>query len=296
MRVRGPLPATTLPRTASPLRLTAAHALDLPGHSPLAADPDLRTFTADLARPYGVELDEDALAGARGHSYDALAEHAVRALTDPARPVDLLVLVYALPDVRPGQAVALRLADSCPGAPLSFAICDEGAGAAFSALLIADAYARTAGARRALLIAVEQADLHHRPHRPARLPDRHSAAALLWEADGGGRPLLGTDSRTGTTEEQLDGALEELCAQLPEDALLLLGPGAAGARTPDGRTSDGRPTRTARPGTPYTGGWAALADVLADPRYAERPLALADREPETGRIDLAHWAAAEPAR
>ncbi|GAA2109612.1 hypothetical protein GCM10009759_50370 [Kitasatospora saccharophila] len=291
MRVRGPLPATTLPRTASPLRLTAAHALDLPGHSPLAADPDLRTFTADLARPYGVELDEDALAGARGHSYDALAEHAIRALTDPARPVDLLILVYAVPDVRPGQAVALRLAESCPGEPLSFAICDEGAGAAFSALLIADAYARTAGARRALLIAVEQADLHHRPHRPARLPDRHSAAALLWEADGGGRPLLGTDSRSGTTDDQVAHVLKELCAELPADALLLLGPGlagVAGARPPDGRT--------ARPGNPYTGGWAALAAALADPRYADRPLALADREPETGRIDLAHWAAAEPAR
>ncbi|MFD7732371.1 hypothetical protein ACFV6F_18520 [Kitasatospora phosalacinea] len=289
MLVRGALPATTLPRAASPLRLTAAHAHDLPGHSPLAADPDLRTFTADLAGPYGVELDEEALAGARGHSYDTLAERAIRALTDPARPVDLLVLVYATPDVRPGQAVALRLAGSCPGEPLSFAICDEGAGAAFSALLIADAYARTAGARRALLIAVEQADLHHRPHRPARLPDRHSAAALLWEADGGGRALRGTASRSDVPDDQVDDALKELCAELPEDALLLLGPGLAAARPPGARE-----TRTARPGNPYTGSWAALAAALADPRCADRPLALADREPETGRIDLAHWAAAEP--
>ncbi|MFF4342510.1 hypothetical protein ACFY00_21595 [Kitasatospora sp. NPDC001540] len=288
MLVRGPLPAA-LPRAASPLRLTAAHAHDLLGHSPLAADPDLRAFTADLTRPYGVALDEDALAGARGQSYDVLAERAVHALTDPARPVDLLLLVYATPDVRPGQAVALRLADSCPGEPLSFAICDEGAGAAFSALLIADAYARTAGARRALLIAVEQADLHHRPHRPARLPDRHSAAALLWEADGGGRALGGTDSRSGVHGGQVDRTLGELCAELPEDALLLLGPGLADARPPGERE-----TRAARPGSPYTGSWAALAAALADPRYADRPLALADFEPETGRVDLAHWTAAEP--
>ncbi|GLW68304.1 hypothetical protein Kpho02_06030 [Kitasatospora phosalacinea] len=288
MLARGPLPAT-LPRAASPLRLTAAHAHDLPGHSPLAADPDLRAFTADLTRPYGVALDEDALAGARGQSYDVLAAHAVRALTDPARPVDLLLLVYATPDVRPGQAVALRLAGSCPGGPLSFAICDEGAGAAFSALLVADAYARTAGARRALLIAVEQADLHHRPHRPARLPDRHSVAALLWEADGGGRALHGTDSRSGVPDGRVDRVLGQWCADLPEDALLLLGPGLLGVRPPDGRE-----TRAARTGSPYTGGWAALAAALADPRCADRPLVLVDFEPETGRLDLAHWAAAEP--
>ncbi|MFK0191391.1 hypothetical protein [Kitasatospora sp. NPDC090308] len=286
MRVRGPLPATTLPRAASPLRLTAAHALDLPGDSPLAADPDLRVFTADLARPYGVALDEDALAGARGQSYAALAERAIGALVDPTRPVDLLLLVYATPDVRPGQAVALHLAGVCPGAPLSFALCDEGAGAGFSALRIADAYARTAGARRALLIAVEQADLHHRPHRPARLPDRHSAAALLWEAEPEpGRPLQELRSAHEVTVRQIADTLKEWCADLPEQALLLLGPGLAGTEPPGGLE-----TRAARPGNPYTGGWAALGAALADPRLAGRPLALADHEPETGRLDLAHWA------
>ncbi len=294
MRVRGPLPAATLSRAASPLRLTAAHALDLPGHSPLAADPDLRTFTADLSRPYGVQLDEDALAGARGQSYAALAERAIDALTDPARPVDLLLLVYATPDVRPGQAVALHLAGACPGAPLSFALCDEGAGAAFSALRIADAYARTAGARRALLIAVEQADLHHRPHRPARLPDRHSAAALLWEAEpeagAPGRALRELHSTPQLIDRQVEVALKELSAELPADTVLLLGPGLAAATPPPGPQ-----TRTARPGNPYTGGWAALGAALADPELADRPLALADHEPETGRLDLAHWAPAEPA-
>lgn len=155
MRVHGPLPATTS-RAASPLRLTAAHALDLPGHSPLAADPDLRTFTADLSRPYGVRLDEDALTGARGQSYATLARHAIDALTGPTRPVDLLLMVYATPDVRPGQAVALHLAESCPGEPLAFAICDEGAGCRVQ---------RAADRRRV------------RPHRrgPARAADRGRA-------------------------------------------------------------------------------------------------------------------------
>ncbi|MGW4379941.1 hypothetical protein [Kitasatospora sp. NPDC004531] len=285
MRVHGPRPATTLPRTASPLRLTTAHALDLPGDSPLAADPDLRTFTADLARPYGVALDEDALTGARGQSYAALAELAVRRLVDASRPVDLLVLVYATPDVRPGQSVAIQLGGECPGEPLSFALCDEGAGGAFSALRIADAYARTGGARRALLIAVEQADLHHRPHRSARLPDRHSAAALLWEAAGGGRPLRLLNSTTAAA------GIEDVAAELPEDAVLVLGPGLADAEVPHPVE-----TRRARPGSPYTGGWAALGEALADPRLAGRPLALADLEPETGRLDLACWAPEEPAR
>ncbi|MFJ5229945.1 hypothetical protein ACIQBJ_08565 [Kitasatospora sp. NPDC088391] len=284
MRVRGPLPPTTLPRTASALRLTAAHALDLDGHSPLAADPDLRTFTADLVRPYGLELDEDALTGARGHSYLTLARHAVEHLADATRPVDLVVLVYAGPDVRPGQSTANRLSDLCPGEPLAFALCDEGAGGTFSALRIADAYARTGGARRALLIAVEQADLHHRPHRPARQPDRHSAAALLWESEGVGRPLQLTFQESELTERQAFDALWKADGELPAGTLLVLGPGLAAADPPADR-----PVLRARPGNPYTGGWAALAGALADPRYAELPLALADFEPETGRFDLACW-------
>ncbi|MFJ5921873.1 hypothetical protein ACIQF6_04590 [Kitasatospora sp. NPDC092948] len=285
MRVRGPLPATTLPRTASPLRLTTARTVDLTGDSPLAADPDLRTFTADLARPYGVALDEDALAGARGQSYAVLGELAVRGLVDATRPVDLLVLVYATPDVRPGQSVATQLAGVCPGDPLAFAVCDEGVGGTFSALGITDAYARTGGARRALLIVAEQADLHHRPHRPARLPERHSAAALLWEADGGGRPLQLLASSSGVKGDQVGEELARLAAGLPVRTLLLLGPGLAAVPAPPGVE-----VRRARPGSPYTGGWAALGDALADLRLAGRALALADREPETGRLDLACWA------
>ncbi|MEV4555518.1 hypothetical protein AB0K51_00810 [Kitasatospora sp. NPDC049285] len=284
MRVRGPLPDRTLPRSGSPLRLTTAHALDLTGDSPLAADPDLRTFTADLAGPYGLALDEDNLGGARGQSYAALAEQAVHHLVDATRPVDLLVLVYATPDVRPGQAVAVHLSGVCPGEPLSFALCDEGAGGGFTALRIADAYARTAGARRVLLIAVEQADLHHRPHRPARLPDRHSAAALLWEEEQAGRPLQLLDCARDVTADQVEARVHAWCRELPPDVALLFGPGLAGLAGVDGTE-----IRRARAGNPYTGGWAALGAALADPLLADRPLALADWEPETGELDLACW-------
>lgn len=285
MRVRGPLPAATLPRAASPLRLTAAHAADLDGDSPLAADPDLRAFTADLVRPYGLELDEDTLTGARGQTYTALAELAVHALTVDHRPVDLLLLVYATPDVRPGLAVAVQLGGLCPGAPLAFALSDEGAAGAFSALRIADAYARTAGARRALLIAVEQAHLAHRPHRPARMPDRHSVSALLWEAEGAGRALHLLDGAAEVTQDQVSEVLRKLCADLPGNTLLVLGPGLAATAAPEGID-----TRRARERNPCTGGWTALGHALADPGFDGRPLALADHEPDTGRLDLACWA------
>ncbi|GAA1957837.1 2-hydroxy-acid oxidase [Kitasatospora viridis] len=269
------------------LRLGAALAREFGDHSPTAGDPDLRTFTADLVRPYRLPLDEAVLTGGLGHSYAELGEHLVAELTSPERPVDLLVLVFGSPDVQPVRTTAVHLSTRCPGRPLAFALCDQGAAGVFSALRIARAYAACGVVRRALVLVVEQAHLPYQPLRPAPWPDRHAGVGLLWETDGAGELDLPTEhgpSRQGElTDEQVDAELRGALAGLVEP-VLLLGPGLAAVPAPAGVRSV-----RARPGAPFTGLWSELARRQAQWRASGRSVLLADRDPLLGYLSLAVW-------
>jgi len=66
-----------------------------------------------------------------------MAEALIRELVPADAPVDLIVLAFAVPDVRPGRATATYLSHVCPGNPLAFAVCDQGSAAAFTGLRLA---------------------------------------------------------------------------------------------------------------------------------------------------------------
>src|SRR2546421_2599393 len=117
------------------------------GKSDLARDPALRAYLADLVGPYGLALREDLLDAGAGHSYGEMAEPLIAAVVPAASPVDLLVLAYGIHDIRLGRATATYLASRCPGDPLSFAVCDQGVAAAFTAVRLIGAYAATGACR-----------------------------------------------------------------------------------------------------------------------------------------------------
>lgn len=219
-----------------------------PTHRPL-----LQEYLSDLGRPYG--LTPRNLDG--GHSYGEMAGALIAATVRPDEPVDLLVLALAVPDVRPGRSTATYLSHLCPGDPLAFAVCDQGAAAGFTALRLAIEYARTGGCRRALVIAVEQATLHYEPVAPVALPARHAAVALLCGESGPARlgPVRFNES-------------------LPERDVLILGNGLSDTDGTGGRV------RTAPEGQPYTGVWWELVGELADP--SGRRVVVADHDPVLG--------------
>ncbi|WP_457030070.1 hypothetical protein [Kitasatospora sp. P5_F3] len=164
------------------LRISRVLAQEFDGHSKAALDPDLRVFAGDLARPYGLPLREDLLEQGVGHAYGEMGEALIDRLgLTGDQPVDLLILAFAVPDVQPGRAVTLHLARRCPGQPLAFAIGDQGSAVPFTALRIADQYARTGGCRRALVLILEQSALHYLPAGPVVLPKRHQGVLLLLE-------------------------------------------------------------------------------------------------------------------
>ncbi|MGN9914543.1 hypothetical protein ACTMTJ_44125 [Phytohabitans sp. LJ34] len=129
-------------------------------------------YLADLVEPYGLTPHPPA----GGQSYGEMAAALIADVVRPDEPVDLLVLAFAVPDVRPGRAAATYLSHVCPGSPLAFAVCDQGVAAGFTALRIAQSYP---DCRRSLVIVVEQATLHYDLPAPAPLPTRHAGVALL---------------------------------------------------------------------------------------------------------------------
>ncbi|MFI5532070.1 hypothetical protein ACIA8O_26405 [Kitasatospora sp. NPDC051853] len=152
------------------------------GRSAASLDPDLRVFVTDQTRPYGLDLREDLLTEGVGHGYGEMGEALLADLALPEdRPADLLLLAFDVPDVQPGLANTLRPARDCPGRPMAFAIGDQGPLSPFTALRIADRYARTGACERALVLLLEQPALHHVPPGPVDLPEHAEGLLLLCE-------------------------------------------------------------------------------------------------------------------
>lgn len=259
MFATAPPPATG---TAAPLYLRRVLARDFAGPAAVAGNPEhrahLREYLSDLVAPHGTALRERMFSGARGHSYGEMAEALLREVLPPGETVDLLVLAFAIPDIRPGRATATYLSHVCPGTPHAFAICDQGAAAGFTGLRLIGEYARGTHLRRAVLLVVEQSALHYEPVAPAPVPAVHSGVALLTGPAG---PVQLRETRQHTAVApaaawDLVGAGPAGC--VPD--VLLAGPGLT-ARDPLAAQRPG--VRLARGGRPYTGLWAALADELA---------------------------------
>ena len=255
------------------------------GRSELSLDPDLRIYLGDLVRPYGIALREDLLERGVGHTYAEMAGALIRDTVREDEPVDVLILAYAMHDVRPGQSIALYLSDICPGRPLAFTVCDQGIAGPYTAARIASEYLRTGDNVRALIVITEQDALHYDPpvdpDVPLVLPDGHYAAAVLFEAalgEGGGTPaspsmlpsVSSVREYAGTAPSQvrdlLAGQLVGLSAGAEaRERVLVLG-GGLSKDDVDGFGIEH--VITAPTGQPCTGVWTELAQGHAE--WAQR--------------------------
>jgi 4-hydroxymandelate oxidase len=262
------------------------------GPSDLAGDPDhrarLAVYLTDLLGPYGLTLAPGRLDTNAAQSYGDMAEAVLAAAVPPDQYVDLVVLAFAVPDVAPGRATATYLSHICPGNRLAFAVCDQGPAAAFTGLRLAREYARTGGCRRALVLLVEQADLHYDPAAPVAMPTAHAAVALLCDRDRAAADRNDAAVRVealrqiaGVPPERAAARLAAELAALPSGVTVVADPGLApGARpAPDGQ--------------PLTGVWWELADVCGE--GVAGPVALASYDPTLGYLCLAATELTAPA-
>ena len=285
------------------LHLVRAVRRTFTGPAEFLADPANRArvgeYLADMARPYAREVPPDLLgeppAPALGHSYGEMAE----ALIDPAgEPADLLVLAFSGHDLRPGRQTAAYLSHVTPGAPMAFAICDQGSAAAFSGLRIARAYVSSAGIRRALLIVVEQADLPY--GCPVPLPAQHRGVAMLFgdgPSDDGTGPqarLAGLRQRPGVPPGAVAGLaaadLKELAASHHQTGLVLSAALAAEWTAPAAAR-----VRVMPPGQPSTAVWWGLIDELTGDAGHPDLVVAADYDPDLRYLCLAGFATGPPA-
>ncbi|MFI9786790.1 hypothetical protein ACIHEI_25285 [Kitasatospora sp. NPDC051984] len=267
-----------MPAETRGLRVTRAVAAGFDGHSAAALHPDLRTFTADLVRPYGLPLREDLLTGGAGHDYGAMAAGLFEQALPGGEPADLLILAFSSPDVRPAAPASLQLSRHCPGQPTAFAVCDQGSATAFTALRIAAAHHRTGGCRRAVIVLAEQSALHYEPAEPVELPAEHRAVVLVCE-ETPGEGLRVRQQAEPDGARALRSVLDEH-RQLGPGARLLLAAELASRGIPEAAGA-------ASPGQPFTGVWSLLADRLAERlpgRGADGPLLVADHDRRLGRL------------
>jgi hypothetical protein len=175
----GPDRARPAGETRATIALSQVRWREFPGSSDRAGHPAFVELIGDLVRPYGVPLRPDVTGG---HSYGEMLAPLIADLVPPAQPADVLILGFAMPDVRPERATATFLSDACPGSPLAFAVCDQGCAAGFTALRLARDYAAIGGCRRVLVALAEQTRLDYDPPAPASVPAGHAAFAMLCDA------------------------------------------------------------------------------------------------------------------
>jgi len=262
------------------LRLVRAERRTFTGPAEFLADPANRSrvgqYLADMARPYGMRVASPAL----GHSYGEMASELIEAVVSASEPVDLLVLAFSVHDLRPGRQTAAYLSHLTPGAPMAFAICDQGSAAAFSGLRIAREYASSAGIRRALLIVAEQAALPY--DCPVPMPSQHQAVAMLYDTGDGAEPsvrVADVRQHPAVSDASVAGLAAAVLAEL-----------AAGYRTVGLVLSDqlaavwtapaAAQVRTMPPGQPSTGVWYGIIDELSADAGQPDLLVAADYDPD----------------
>jgi hypothetical protein len=267
------------------VRVSRVLARRFDGRSETSLDPDLRVFLSDLTRPYGVPLREDLLREGVGHSYGEMAEGLLQEALPDDGPVDLLVLAFAIPDIRPGRSTAVHLSRFCAGSPLAFAVNDQGPSAAFTALRIVRDYQRTGACRRAVVLVAEQASLHYTPPVPVLVPDRHWIAALVCEESDAEELRVHQESQLSTESavQRVAGRL----ALLGPRAVLLAGAGLLAEGGPGLPADAAARTVLVPPGQPTTGVWSELAARLPGWREQGRPVLVADHDPALGRLAMA---------
>lgn len=261
-----------------PLALSAASALIASHRNAYERDDELLRYMRDLHGSFGVEIREELLEHATNVSFTDLGERVLRAIPPPAWPPDLLIVTYGLPDCQPLKTVSSHLDYLLGGARHSFAISEQGLAAPFTALRIANAYARAGRCQSLALFVLEQTTFPYWMPLVHETPLADSGVVLLLEQDGERESTFeASELRRGANGlaallSELDGTLDH------KQTLLVTGPWPEPAEL----EACPLPCHRAAKGSYCTSVWLELARHHQEWATRYDALVLCDTDPRSG--------------
>jgi hypothetical protein len=246
--------------------------------------PELVEFLTDVATLYGADWGDQRVADADRNTFTEMVRAVLGELASPDEPFDLALVAHSTPDAEPGWP-GCALTSGLPGEPAACGISDQGVGAPFTALRLASAYARVDGARRVVVVALDQRTIVvDSAAPPGSTPDTDGLVALVLDPDGS-LGNLSVRQLTTVAGADLDAAM---ASALSDDAA----PGVPATVVVGGALAErwsappGVEVVRARPGLPCSGLWAAFAAQVEQWNADGRQVLLADYEPAGGELNV----------
>ena len=238
-------------------------------------DREITDFNQALLAPYGMKFEPRLTSESRNFTFAALAEQILYSAPGPLPRPDLVIVAYALPDPHsPEKTLAPHLSDIFGGQSIGFAISEQGLAAPFTALRVADAYARSGRCGSAAVFILEQAAF------PYRLPfaqdaDLVDSGVLVFLGRAGSWDVTGV--RSAGTRTGLAELIRVPAGHPAQEVLLVAGPWLdLGAQAP------GPKIHQAPPGSYCTSVWLELARHYQDWARDYTTIVLCDTDPGTG--------------
>jgi hypothetical protein len=262
-----------------PLTLSIAESTVRQDSKPYKSDGDSLTFMQDLLSPFGVTIDESLLEQAKNIGFLELVQDLLNAAPIPGP--ELLILTYGIPDMGPLKTVSAHINYLLGGGSRSFAISDQGLRAPFTALRIADAYAKSGRCATLALFICEQTS---KPYHDSFIEENVlvDSAVLLYFGDQGSYEFVRTAPPVPAAE--LGEQLMKVTAGLdPGRTLLVTGPHVA----PGQLAGPGLPIHRSDPGTYCTSVWLDLARHHQEWATRYQAVVLCDADPRTAMSQVA---------
>lgn len=189
-----------------------------PGHF----DVGTVDFNQALLAPYGMDFEPELLSKGRNFTFVTLAEQILYSDSGPVPDPDLIILAYALPDPHSlEKTVCPHLSNMLGGRSVSFAISEQGLAAPFTALRVADSYARSGRFSTVALFILEQATFPYKLSF-ARDADLVDSGVLLVLGPAGSWDM--TDVRSAAPQTEPPEFLAIPAGQPAHEVLIVAGP------------------------------------------------------------------------
>lgn len=211
---------------AAPLRLTAIRhqAFGINQLHPELAEAG--ELFSERCAPYQVTVDPDRPLPGNRNSFSQMSADMIELLRDQGDP-GLIVIAHATPDSDPSISIAGYLQHRLGGDPLVFAISDQGRVAPFTALRIAQDWARNGACRATAVIAADQATLAYADPALGHLDTAADHAVGLLLTTDGTVPLLAVRQLPATAPSQVGAVVADAVAEFGSVVPLIVVTGQA---------------------------------------------------------------------